>query len=501
MNPKRFKLGAVILAVGILLTAPFAASAATTTESDAGYSSTQLQTRSQGTAVIANPQTVEQVVGHGKTGFTSDVSDLPTNYDYNLTGPLPSKNLNGDTINVGDLFLYQYDSSTSGTADDWSMTTKLDTKHDEFTGHWAVYEMEDGKMMRSLASDSYPKTQAVLLGIKESSYKPLFTASSKDGAVVISATPEYKKWLKNHTPGITLRVYLQCKRIASGDKITNTSTESLGKEAKISSNMVTTSTPDRSMGIAITEKSGKVTVTNTSKGEDDGALIQAKDLTFTNFSNIAYPEGWDSLDLKPGQGITLDGIVEDALKPVSVSAIPVGKCVAWNTDPFDPYFELFDFVYGKGPFGSLYDTDYEVDGGTVYLSDIYFPEEGNYEKKSDDEWVLKEESNKGGITIDSVQLCRADAVTASAPTPQSDTPSPSPDSPSPSEAPSPSPSVEQAKLADKKQSKQVGKERLASTGACVGGAIVAACVFMVASAVSLCALRGARAPQSARHSA
>ena len=294
--------------------------------------------------------------------------------------------------------------------------------------------------------------------------------------MTISATPEYRKWRSNNSSAkpVTLRVDIQCKRIALGDKITNTSTEIVGQgkdSAEAPSNTVTTSSTVLTPGITITEESGKVTVTNTSKGNENGAQFQAKDLKFTNLKDITYPKDWNRLTLKPGQGITLNGVVADASKPVTVSATPVSACSMPNSDPFDPYLELLQ-VFSGNIVNKMKVKDGH-DGHDVYPSEVYFPESG-YTKETGG-WT-KELPKQDTVTINGVQLCRASAITASTPTL------------APAVTATPAPSAEPSPAAA--QGGAAGKSQLASTGSAVAGLLAVAVILTVGSAVSLRVLSG-----------
>lgn len=492
MNIKTASIRAVsALASGILLAAPFTASAAPST----GNPPALLPKRDHGTAVIANPMSIEQALGREKFGYSSDADELGVRLkDHNTVGPLTTKSIDGGNVNVGDEFLYQYDSQTPGAASDgWSMTTKLDTAHDKFTGAWAVYELHAGQPVYRLAGNSYKKTQSILIDKLTdvwSQYGELFTATEgNDGTVTISATPEYLKWRSNKSSAknVSLRVYIQCKRIAPGEKIANTSTEIVGKgedSAEAPSNTVTTSSTDLTPGITVTEDSGKVTVTNTSKGDKNGAQFQAKDLKFTNLKDIAYPKDWNKLTLKPGQGITLNGVVADASKPVTVSATPVSTCSTPNSDPFDPYLELL-----KGISGNLITTMVESEGNQVYLSEVYFPESGYTKDKASGMWKTSKAVNQDTVTLNGVQLCRASAITASTPTPASTVTA----TPAPSAAPSPAAAKGSAAQGGNNAAAQdgaAGKAQLASTGSAVAGLLAVALILTVGSAVSLRVLSG-----------
>ncbi len=470
---------------------------------DGGLPPALLPKRDQGTGVFADPVTVEQALGGAKTGYAGDsdaVYNSPGMSGYSGIGPLPGASLDGGVVNVGDTFLYRYDSTapvmmsdTGGTP--WSMTTKLDTAHDGFTGRWAVYEVNDGKPVRRLAGDGYPKTQEYLLtaatdgSYTASSAAPLFTATAKDGRLTVAATPEFRTWrgkdywMQGERAGKTsLRVYVQCERVAPGDRVSNTGVEYIGRDAVSMSNTVWTRTPDRTPGLAVKTTPGAdtttVTVTNTGKGGDDGAWIQAGDLRFGNLTDIAYPAGWDTLLLKPGESATLTGRPTGD-GPVTASVTPITVCPVSNTDPFDPYVELLGWVPGKGPLGSLYQ-----DG----LDEVYFPEAG-YERQPDGRWTPKETSRPDTVTIGGVQRCKAGTLTATAPdTAGTPSASPTPDATTAITPPAASPSPTQGKAGQPAATTR-GRQ-LASTGVRLDAALAAMLVPAAAGIMMILARRG-----------
>lgn len=477
---------------------------------DGGLPPALLPKRDQGTGVFADPATAEQVLGHAKTGYTSDATAIlssPGMEGYSGDGPLPGANLDGKSVHVGDTFLYRYDSTAPVMVSDtaaapWSMTTKLDTAHDKFTGQWAVYEVA-GSHSRRLAGSGYRKTQEYLLtadadgAYTASSATPLFTATVKDGRLTVAATPEFRTWRGKdywmqgeHAGKTSLRVYIQCERVAPGDRVANAGVEYIGRDAVSMSNTVWTSTPDHTPGLSIEETTptagtGRVTVTvtNTGKGGQDGAWIQARDLRFGNLTDIIYPAGWDTLLLKPGDSVILAGEPTDTA-PVTVSVAPLTACPVSNADPFDPYMELLGWAIGKGPFGNIFQ-----DGA----GEAYFPETG-YVRQSYGRWAPRPATGTDlpRVTVDGVQRCETGTLTATAAAPQSGTasaPSSKPSSPMEPGPAAPSPTQPEA-VAAKTIKAAAPAGRLASTGVRLDAALAAMLVPAAAGIMMILARRG-----------
>lgn len=175
----------------------------------------------------------------------------------------------------------------------------------------------------------------------------LFTASADDkGVVTVEATEAYRKLVSTdngHENG--WRAYIQCRRIHVGDRIENQFTEYYNEKV-LPSNTVWTRTPDMTPSLYIEKydvKSGEklgdrddvkdalnmgsdgiriaFKITNTSKVDKttgEGAVFRAADLKLTDrtvagegtVTDITYPQGWESIVLKPGQSVTVTGILK-----------------------------------------------------------------------------------------------------------------------------------------------------------------------------------------------
>ena len=206
----------------------------------------------------------------------------------------------------------------------------------------------------------------------------LFTASADDkGVVTVEATEAYRKLVSTdngHENG--WRAYIQCRRIHVGDRIENQFTEYYNEKV-LPSNTVWTRTPDMTPSLYIEKydvKSGEklgdrddvkdalnmgsdgiriaFKITNTSKVDKttgEGAVFRAADLKLTDrtvagegtVTDITYPQGWESIVLKPGQSVTVTGILKGVTANgrhtdrAKVTGTPLTSCPVQGAD--DPF--------------------------------------------------------------------------------------------------------------------------------------------------------------------
>ncbi len=162
------------------------------------------------------------------------------------------------------------------------------------------------------------------------------------------------------------RAYIQCTRIAVGDKIVNAFREILNGVER-PSNEVWTRTPDQTPSIDVEKydiQSGEtegdrddpkqalkmegadqeigIKVTNT--GKTDLAKLTLKDALLAGsgeLKDIQYPKDWKTLVLKPGQSVTLKATLKGVkagdkhTNRVSVTGTPIVECPVIDDDPFD----------------------------------------------------------------------------------------------------------------------------------------------------------------------
>ncbi len=279
---------------------------------------------------------------------------------------------NGKSIYLGSTFLYQLDSSILPAdrayqqVSDWKITDKLDTAHDRYTGQWAVYatrDLKDGETVLAAKGARIAGT-----GVDSAKYGgDLFaTVQTDDGTVTVTATQRYLDLVSASNAEAGFRAYIQCTRIAVGDKIVNAFREVLNGVER-PSNEVWTRTPDQTPSIDVEKydiQSGEqagdrddpkqalkmegadqeigIKVTNT--GKVDLAKLTLKDALLAGsgeLKDIQYPKNWDTLVLKPGQSVTLKATLKGVkagdkhTNRVSVTGTPVVECPVVDDDPFD----------------------------------------------------------------------------------------------------------------------------------------------------------------------
>ena len=316
---------------------------------------------------------------------TNEVSNelKEINPKKDVTIKVGGESIDGRSVYLDRTFLYQLDSSVIPAnraypqVDQWRIVDPLNTEYDQYMGQWAVYASrdlyKDGKVLAAkgdkIAGSGFDSTK---LG------GDLFTATADEkGVVTIEATEAYRKLVSadnDHENG--WRAYIQCKRIHVGDRIENRFTE-LYQDKVLPSNVVWTRTPDLTPSLHIEKydvKSGEklgdrddvkdalrmdsdgieiaFKIANTSKVDKatgEGAIFLAKDLRLTDrtiagegtVTDIRYPEGWDSLVLKPGQSVTVTGTLKGVTANgrhtdrAKVGGTPLVSCpVQGSDDPF-----------------------------------------------------------------------------------------------------------------------------------------------------------------------
>ena len=314
-------------------------------------------------------------VTNNTTVESNEVSNplKPINPVKDVTVKVGGASVNGQSIYKDRTFLYRLDSSMIPAnraypqVDQWTIADHLDTKHDEYTGQWAVQAARDlykdgtviAKAGDRLAGDGFDSKK---FG------GDLFALDYKDGTVTVTATDVYRALVSAdnaHENGWS--AYIQCKRTSIAERVENRFTEYFN-DKEFGSNIVWTRTPDMTPSLHLEKydvKSGEqlgdrddvkdalkmdgdslqiaFKITNTSKVDSstgEGAWFQAKDLKLTDdtiagigkVEDIKYPDGWDTLVLKPGESVTvtgtLKGVSEDGRHTdrAKVTGTPLVEC-------------------------------------------------------------------------------------------------------------------------------------------------------------------------------
>ena len=141
---------------------------------------------------------------------------------------------NGATIKLGEKFFYEFTSSDipaeyAGVVEEWSLSDKLDVKHDKFSGQWSVFAnsafvLADGTKVNK--GDDISKLFTMTFGGSENHGQ-----SSLLDAMNLKENKVAHSW----------KAFIGVERIAAGD-VYNTIEESFNNE-KIKTNTVVTHTP------------------------------------------------------------------------------------------------------------------------------------------------------------------------------------------------------------------------------------------------------------------
>lgn len=313
---------------------------------------------------------------------TNEVSNplKPINPVKDVTVKVNGDSVDGKSIYLGSDFLYQLDSSVIPkdraypTVSQWGIDDQLDPTYDAPTGQWAVYASrdlyKDGKVLAKkgdrIAGSGFDSSK---LG------GDMFTGQidKNTGKVTIEATSLYLKLVSaDNTHEQAWRAYIQCKRVKTTERHENQFTERFN-DKRIPSNIVWTRTPDLTPSIKLEKwdkesgwpkgdrdqtsdalegaKDGDTivfTITNTSKDEDGhGAWFRAKDLKLEDHTitgdgtvvDLKYPDNWDSLVLKPGQSVDVEGTLKGFTQTThtdraSVTGKPLTVCPVTDDNPF-----------------------------------------------------------------------------------------------------------------------------------------------------------------------
>lgn len=146
---------------------------------------------------------------------------------------------NGATIKLGEKFFYEFTSSDipaeyAGLVEEWSLSDKLDVKHDKFSGQWSVF-----------ANSNFVLADGTKVN-KGDDISKLFTMTFEQGVVKITASQAFLDAMnlkENKNVAHSWKAFIGVERIAAGD-VYNTIEESFNNE-KIKTNTVVTHTPEK----------------------------------------------------------------------------------------------------------------------------------------------------------------------------------------------------------------------------------------------------------------
>lgn len=316
---------------------------------------------------------------------TNEVSNelKPINPKKDVTIKVGGDSVDGQSVYLNRKFLYRLESSIIPAnraypqVSQWKIVDKFDLGHDKYLDNWAVYAArdvyKDGKVIAAKGDMIGGK------GFDSTAFGgDLFTASyQEDGTLTVEATSLYLQLVSadnGHEAGFV--AYPQMERIHIGDRIENQFTEYYNEKV-LPSNTVWTRTPDMTPSLHIEKydvKSGEklgdrddvkdalnmgsdgiqiaFKITNTSKVDKttgEGAIFRAADLKLTDrtvagegtVTDITYPQGWESIVLKPGQSVTVTGTLKGVTANgrhtdrAKVTGTPLTSCPVQGTD--DPF--------------------------------------------------------------------------------------------------------------------------------------------------------------------
>ena len=398
-------------------------------------------------------------VTNDTTVETNEVSNplKPVNPAKDVTVKVGGESISGKSVYLNRTFLYQLDSSILPAdraypqVDQWRIVDPLNTEFDQYTGQWAVYASRDlyrdGQVIAAkgdkLAGNGFDSSK---LGGE------LFTATADaNGQVTVEATEAYRALVSAdnaHESG--WRAYIQCKRLKVSERVENQFTE-IFNDKNLPSNIVWTRTPDMTPSIHIEKydvKSGEQAgdrddvkdalkmagdsqqiafkITNTSKTDPttgEGAWYLARDLKMVDrtiagegdVTDLKYPDGWDTLVLKPGESTVITGTLKGVkaggrhTDRAKVTGTPLVECPV--TDQFGDQ-QQDGGQTGDGQTDGNTDADAKTDGDAsdttglkqVKVGDRTLCEDTAVESNTDDWSGYREDLAKTGMAIGGVLL-------------------------------------------------------------------------------------------------
>ncbi|MEW4403895.1 LPXTG-anchored aggregation substance [Enterococcus sp. AN402] len=146
---------------------------------------------------------------------------------------------NGATIKLGEKFFYEFTSSDlpaeyAGVVEEWSISDKLDVKHDKFSGQWSVF-----------ANSTFVLADGTKV-IKGDDISKLFTMTFEQGVVKITASQAFLDAMnlkENKNVAHSWKAFIGVERIAAGN-VANTIEESFNNET-VKTNTIVTHTPEK----------------------------------------------------------------------------------------------------------------------------------------------------------------------------------------------------------------------------------------------------------------
>jgi adhesin isopeptide-forming family sspB-C2 type protein len=332
-----------------------------------------------------------KVVKNTATQITNDQSKITNT----VTNPLPvinpkkdvvinvgGESHDGGTIIKGSTFEYRLDSSAMPgnraypQISNWDIADDYDETHDMYMGQWAVYATEDivdtdGTVLYAKAdlvtvdNIQQPTVAERKAGTAKTAQPIYFTVTVQNGAFEAHATDAYLKLATaNDKTTQQWTLYVQFMRITTGD-VTNQFDETINHAVR-HSNIVTTTTPDSHPAIDVEKfdvKGGLVKgdrdkksepllvdgdttigfqITNT--GDETLHRLTLSDRTIAGtgaVKDIQYPANWDTLELKPGESITIYGTLTGVKEgdthtdDATVYGTPEEPCPVLDMTPFD----------------------------------------------------------------------------------------------------------------------------------------------------------------------
>lgn len=188
---------------------------------------------------------------HYQTKIVSNpLKDIDPSKDVVIDESTKDQSINEQEVKLNSIFNYRLRSSEIPAnraygVSDWSITDTFDTKHDSFTGIWAVYtdtDVYDGDKLVFKAGDLLTDSA----DHEGENYGPLFEANwdAQKGVFTAKATDEYMRIVNTREDlPQAFSVYTKMERIAPGEKIVNKIEETYNG-VKRESNEVWTKTPE-----------------------------------------------------------------------------------------------------------------------------------------------------------------------------------------------------------------------------------------------------------------
>ena len=312
---------------------------------------------------------------------TNPVKEINPHKD--VTVNVNGESANGKSIYKNHQFLYRLDSSqiTANRAykqiENWRIVDDYDQRYDQVTGQWAVYANND--ITDTVGAVVFKKGERVDGSTVNKGY---FTFEDKDGVFTLEATSKFLDLASNMDADLSWTGYVQMTRTNVSNRVENRFVETLNN-TKRESNLVWTKTPDLTPSIKLIKYDAKSGITAGDRNTPAEALTHAKNGTKVVFriintgsvdltkitltdktiagtgtvTNLKYPEGWDTLVLKPGAYVEVTGTLTNMTGTYhtdrgTTTGTPIVPCDTSVKDPFNPKPQ----VPNTGNAGVCYDT-------------------------------------------------------------------------------------------------------------------------------------------------